>query len=116
MTVLHGVLHARPVTPLMFIEHEPQIAERQERRKLMLPSTCALASSSASRTVVVSGMSTVTTSRWGTVSTASSKRKMSSLIFAMCLVRSHLGLPLGDSDFARVVEARVLALFAPGEG
>src|SRR6185312_10140157 len=83
MTVLHGVLHARPVVPLIFMEHDPQIAERHERRKLMDPSTSALAYSSASRTVVVSGMSTSTTSRCGTSSTASSKRKRSSLILAM---------------------------------
>src|SRR6201996_7111873 len=31
-TVSTGVLHARPVVPLMFIEHEPQMAERHERR------------------------------------------------------------------------------------
>src|ERR1700679_1234599 len=36
-----GVLHARPTLPLMFIEHDPQIAERQERRKLIEPSTSA---------------------------------------------------------------------------
>ena len=30
-----GVLHARPVVPLMFIEHEPQIAERHERRNVI---------------------------------------------------------------------------------
>jgi hypothetical protein len=37
--VLTGVLHARPVVPLMFIEHEPQIAERHERRNEIEPST-----------------------------------------------------------------------------
>src|SRR5580692_4385742 len=77
MTVLHGVLQASPVTPPMFIEHEPQIAERHERRKLIEPSTSALAVSSASSTVIVSGTSTTTESRWGTTSTASSKRKIS---------------------------------------
>src|SRR5882724_5912266 len=43
ITFLHGVLQAKPVTPLMFIEHEPQIAERHERRKLIEPSTSAKA-------------------------------------------------------------------------
>ena len=32
-TVSTGVLQASPVVPLMFIAHEPQIAERHERRK-----------------------------------------------------------------------------------
>jgi hypothetical protein len=40
-TVLIGVLQARPVTPLMFMEHEPQIAERHERRNEIDPSTSA---------------------------------------------------------------------------
>src|SRR5579872_1502784 len=99
MTALHGVLHASPVTPLMFIEHDPQIAERHERRNEIEPSTSALAVSSASRTVVVAGISTVTRSRCGTVSTASSKRKISSVIFAILLIRSHLRVELGDGYF-----------------
>ena len=50
-----GVLHARPVVPLMFIEHEPQIAERHERRNEIEPSISAFAFSSASSTVMVVG-------------------------------------------------------------
>ncbi len=55
MTSLQLVLQASPVMPLMFIEHEPQIAERHERRKLIDPSISAFAVSSASSTVVVLG-------------------------------------------------------------
>ena len=53
-TVEIGVLHASPVTPLMFIEQEPQIAERHERRNEIVPSTSAFAYSSASSTVAFS--------------------------------------------------------------
>src|SRR3981081_1114588 len=98
-TVRTGVLHARPVVPLMFIEHEPQIAERHERRNVIEPSISALACSSASRTVAVSGRSVISTrSGCGTSSVAWSKRKMSR-VYAMSVAPDR-GLPLGDDHLA----------------
>jgi hypothetical protein len=73
-TVSTGVLQASPVVPLMFIAHEPQIADRHERRNEIEPSFSAFAHSSASRTVWFVGMSTSTRSRCGTPSLASSYR------------------------------------------
>src|ERR1700681_4608223 len=106
-TVRTGVLHARPVVPLMFIEHELQIAELHERRNVMVPWISAFACSSASSTVAVSGSSVISTrSRCGTSSVAWSKRKMSR-VYAMRLVAPDRGLPLGEDDLARVVRLRV---------
>src|SRR5581483_7969497 len=113
ITVLHGVLQAKPVTPLIFIEHEPQIAERHERRNEIEPSTSAFAVSSASSTVVVSGISSVTLSRCGTVSTASSNRKTSNVTFAI-LVRPYLRCIYADLGFARIIQAWRLAGLTPG--
>src|SRR5450432_2029571 len=56
-TLVTGVLQARPVVPLMFIEHDPQIAERHERRNVIEPSFSALTFSRASSTVIVGGIS-----------------------------------------------------------
>jgi hypothetical protein len=69
-TLSTRVLHARPVVPLMFIEHEPQMAERHERRNVIDPSFSALTLSSASSTVCVIGMSHWTWSRCGSSSVA----------------------------------------------
>ena len=76
-----GVLHASPVTPLMFIEHEPQIADRHERRNEIEPSTSAFAYSSASSTVDVSVEVDVDALAVRFVVVAGSKRKRSSVIF-----------------------------------
>ena len=67
-TLCTGVRQARPVVPLMFIAHEPQIAERHERRNVIEPSFSALTFSSASSTVIVGGISHSTRSRCGTSS------------------------------------------------
>ena len=37
-----GVVHARRLTPLMFMAHEPQMPSRQERRKVSEESVAAL--------------------------------------------------------------------------
>jgi hypothetical protein len=46
-----AVVQARPFLPFMFIEHEPQIPSRQERRKVSVGSISFLIFSSASSTI-----------------------------------------------------------------